>query len=87
LKRTGRRKEHEADAAMKNGSQRFDAIVVGGGVIGLSCAWRAARRGLSVAVLERDRPAAGATGVAAVPPRAQSRLARPLAGVREGARE
>jgi glycine oxidase len=34
-------------------------------VIGLSCAWRTARRGLRVAVLERERPAAGATGVAA----------------------
>ena len=26
--------------------RRFDAVVVGGGVIGLACAWRAARRGL-----------------------------------------
>jgi glycine oxidase len=34
-------------------------------VIGLACAWRAADRGASVCVLERDRPAAGATGVAA----------------------
>jgi glycine oxidase len=46
-------------------NSRYDAIVVGGGVIGLSCAWRAARRGARVAVLERERPAAGATGVAA----------------------
>jgi glycine oxidase len=46
-------------------SNRYDAIVVGGGVIGLACAWRAARRGLRAVVLERDRPAAGATGVAA----------------------
>jgi glycine oxidase len=44
---------------------RYDAIFVGGGVIGLSCAWRAARSGAEVCVLERDRPAAGATGVAA----------------------
>jgi glycine oxidase len=43
----------------------YDAIFVGGGVIGLACAWRAARRGARVCVLERDRPAAGATGVAA----------------------
>src|SRR5436305_8157460 len=42
-----------------------DVIVVGGGVIGLSCAWRAAQRGLSVLVVERDRPGAGASGVAA----------------------
>jgi glycine oxidase len=44
---------------------RYDAILVGGGVIGLACAWRAAKRGASVCVLERDRPAAGASGVAA----------------------
>jgi glycine oxidase len=43
----------------------FDAIFVGGGVIGLACAWRAARRGARVAVLERSRPPAGATNVAA----------------------
>jgi glycine oxidase len=43
----------------------FDAIFVGGGVIGLCCAWYAARRGASVAVLEREEPGAGATGVAA----------------------
>ena len=47
---------------MNNG---YDAIFVGGGVIGLACAWRAARGGADVCVLERDRPAAGATGVAA----------------------
>jgi glycine oxidase len=43
----------------------FDAIFVGGGVIGLCCAWYAARGGARVAVLERDEPGAGATGVAA----------------------
>ncbi len=43
----------------------FDAIVVGGGIIGLSCAWRAARRGARVTVLDRERPPAGATRVAA----------------------
>jgi glycine oxidase len=43
----------------------FDAVFVGGGVIGLSCAWRAARRGARVAVLERSVPPAGATRVAA----------------------
>src|SRR3954469_760388 len=43
----------------------YDAVVVGGGVIGLSAAWRAAQRGLSVLVLERDEPGAGASGVAA----------------------
>jgi glycine oxidase len=43
----------------------FDAIVVGGGAIGLSCAWRAARRGARVVVLDRAHPPAGATRVAA----------------------
>ena len=50
---------------MSNPQTRYDAIVVGGGVIGLASAWRAARRGARVAVLEREHPAAGATGVAA----------------------
>lgn len=45
--------------------QRPDVVIVGAGVIGLACAWRAAQRGLSVVVLERDRPGAGASDVAA----------------------
>jgi glycine oxidase len=45
--------------------QSADAIVVGGGVIGLACAWRAAQRGLDVMLIERDRPGAGASNVAA----------------------
>jgi glycine oxidase len=43
----------------------YDLIVVGAGAIGLAAAWRAARAGLSVLVLERDEPGAGASGVAA----------------------
>jgi glycine oxidase len=43
----------------------FDAVIVGAGVIGLSCAWRAAQRGQKAIVLERAVPASGATGVAA----------------------
>lgn len=43
----------------------YDAVIVGGGVIGLCCAWSIARRGGQVAVLERDAPPAGATRVAA----------------------
>ena len=43
----------------------YDLVVIGAGVIGLSCAWRAAQAGLSVLVFERDAPGAGATGVAA----------------------
>jgi glycine oxidase len=48
-----------------NPSDGTDVVVVGAGVIGLSCAWRLAERGLSVRVLERDQPGAGASGVAA----------------------
>jgi glycine oxidase len=44
---------------------RLDAVIVGGGVIGLSIAWRAARGGLGVRVLERGQPGDGASGVAA----------------------
>jgi glycine oxidase len=43
----------------------FDAIFVGGGAIGLCCAWYAARAGARVAVLERSACGGGATGVAA----------------------
>ena len=43
----------------------YDAIVVGAGVIGLSCAWRAAQRGARVVVLDKAEPPAGATRVAA----------------------
>ncbi len=43
----------------------YDAVFVGGGVIGLACAWRTAQRGAKVVVLERAEPPAGATRVAA----------------------
>jgi glycine oxidase len=51
--------------SQEGGSEMLDAVVVGGGVIGLACAWRAARRGVRVRVLERDYPGAGASHVAA----------------------
>jgi glycine oxidase len=54
-----------AEAKGLNEKRSFDAVFVGGGVIGLSCAWRAARRGARVAVLDRGEPGRGATGVAA----------------------
>ncbi|MBA3304841.1 MAG: FAD-dependent oxidoreductase, partial [Thermoleophilaceae bacterium] len=43
----------------------YDLAVIGAGVIGLSCAWRAAQAGMSVVVLERDEPGSGSSGVAA----------------------
>ena len=42
-----------------------DIAVLGGGVIGLVCAWRARQLGHSVLVVERDRLGCGASGVAA----------------------
>jgi glycine oxidase len=49
----------------KRSSDGFDVVVVGGGVIGLACAWRLAQQGARVAVLERGEPGGGATRVAA----------------------
>jgi glycine oxidase len=49
----------------RHSDNRCDAIFAGGGVIGLASAWAAAKRGARVCVLEAERPAAGATGVAA----------------------
>jgi glycine oxidase len=43
----------------------YDAIIVGAGVIGLACAWRAARAAARVTVIDRAAPPAGATRVAA----------------------
>jgi glycine oxidase len=44
---------------------RHDVIVIGGGVIGCSIAWRAAEHGLRVLLLERDRIGHGSTHAAA----------------------
>jgi glycine oxidase len=44
---------------------RYDAAIVGGGIIGLACALRAKQRGLRVCVLERGEAGSGATRVAA----------------------
>jgi glycine oxidase len=43
----------------------YDVVIVGGGVIGLCCAWRVAGAGAKVVVLDRVEPPAGATRVAA----------------------
>jgi glycine oxidase len=46
--------------------ERYDAVIVGGGIIGLASAWRAVQRGLRVCVLERETAAGrGATAAAA----------------------
>ncbi|WP_017557782.1 glycine oxidase ThiO [Nocardiopsis baichengensis] len=43
----------------------FDAVIAGGGLIGLATAWRAARRGLRTAVVAPAADPAAASGVAA----------------------
>jgi glycine oxidase len=48
-----------------HGESALDVVIVGAGAIGLASAWRAAKRGLRVRVLERDEPGSGASGVAA----------------------
>ena len=51
--------------AVSNGRSSADVAVIGGGVIGLAVAWRAAQHGLRVTVLERDQVGGGASHVAA----------------------
>ncbi len=40
-------------------SKKYDAIVIGAGVIGISIAWFLAERGVSVAVYDKGRVAGG----------------------------
>src|SRR3954453_8446120 len=54
-----------AEAKALSEKRGFDVVVVGGGVIGLSCAWRASQRGARVAVVERGEPGGGGTRGAA----------------------
>jgi glycine oxidase len=54
----------------------FEVVVVGGGVIGLSCAWRLAREGAQVLLLERYEPGYEASWAAAGLIAAQSELGR-----------
>ncbi|HEX2054648.1 MAG TPA: glycine oxidase ThiO [Actinomycetota bacterium] len=44
---------------------RYDCVIVGAGIIGLSIGWRASQYGLSVLVLDRADPPDGASAVAA----------------------
>ena len=49
-----------------------DVVVVGAGIMGASCAWHLASRGLTVSVLEKDvGPAMGSTGKSAAGVRVQ----------------
>ncbi len=50
---------------MSEGARSVDVVVVGGGVIGLTLAWRARAEGLSVTVFERGGIGMGASHVAA----------------------
>lgn len=55
-----------SDASGKLESDRlWDVAVVGAGIIGLACAFQLARDGYTVAIVERERPGAGASSVAA----------------------
>ncbi|KZB83960.1 NAD(P)/FAD-dependent oxidoreductase [Amycolatopsis regifaucium] len=45
--------------------ERTDVVVIGGGIIGVACAYRLAAAGVSVLVLERDSLGAGSTAKAA----------------------
>lgn len=45
--------------------QQSDVVIVGGGIIGMSIAWRVRQRGMSVTVLERDTPGQATSRVAA----------------------
>ncbi len=47
------------------GESKVDLAILGGGIVGLSVAWRARAQGMSVVVLEREQLGGGATHVAA----------------------
>src|SRR5919202_6796846 len=51
--------------AIPDKPRAFDVAIVGGGLIGLGVAWRAAQRGLAVCVLERGELGRGTSHVSA----------------------
>ena len=54
--------EGEMQEPRRSRGQRYDAVVVGAGLIGLAGAWRALRRGLSVLSVDRaSEPGAAAS--------------------------
>src|SRR5690348_4081510 len=55
----------EVDHLVSDEPLGADVVVIGGGVIGLSIAWRLARKGLTITVLESGRLGGGASGAAA----------------------
>jgi glycine oxidase len=57
----GRRRSPDGGVAPTALPARTDVAVIGGGLIGLSIAWRLARAGRTVTVLERDTIGAGAS--------------------------
>jgi len=50
---------------MSENTALTDVAIVGGGIVGLACAWRARLQGLSVTLLERDGLGRGTSHVAA----------------------
>jgi glycine oxidase len=45
--------------------REYDVVVVGAGIVGMACAWRAAQSGLSVLVVDRGAVGSGASSAAA----------------------
>src|SRR5437868_14875609 len=72
---------------------RFDAVVVGCGIAGAATAFFLQAKGLKVLALERERPAAGGTGLSAAIVRQHystplmARLARAAVGIFQNASE
>jgi glycine oxidase len=61
----GRRVPTSINVMGVGNSSKVDLAIVGGGIVGLSVAWRASEQGMSVVVLERGELGGGATHAAA----------------------